>query len=122
MCDPVVVIDDDPAAPNSVAGLARIMETIPYEVVALLGDRVARVTHHSPILAEEPVATNALEDSSLAGAAGLVDGAANGAADPMHDSSLVGLPVPSNGNSNSSGNGKRAAEPAVRKIFANTRN
>jgi len=41
--DEVVVISDDPAEPNSVYGLARIMGTIPYEVTALLGNRVARV-------------------------------------------------------------------------------
>jgi alanine racemase len=119
VCDPVVVIDDDPAAPNSVANLARIMQTIPYEVVALLGNRVARVTHHSPIPAEEEtVAINALEDSSLAGAAGLAGEAGN----PMHDSSLVGLQSPANGNGNGNGNGRLTGESAVRKIFTNTRN
>lgn len=112
VCDPVVVIDDDPAAPNSVTNLARIMKTIPYEVVALLGNRVARVTHHSPIPAEEPVASDSLEDSSLAGAAGFTDQA------DMHDSSLVGLQTPADGN----GSNKRLAEPTIRKMFTKLRN
>jgi len=46
--DEVVVISDDPAEPNSVYGLARIMGTIPYEVTALLGNRVARVAVQAP--------------------------------------------------------------------------
>jgi alanine racemase len=39
----VVLIDDDPSRPNSVAGLARQCETIPYEITCLLGDRIDRV-------------------------------------------------------------------------------
>jgi len=42
--DPVVIIDDDPGAPNSVAALARLMNTIPYEVTCNLGRRVSRLT------------------------------------------------------------------------------
>jgi alanine racemase len=41
--EPVVVIDDDPAAPNSVRALARLMDTIPYEVTCGLGRRIRRV-------------------------------------------------------------------------------
>jgi alanine racemase len=41
--DPVIVIDDAPAAPNSVEALARSLDTIPYEVTCLIGERVARV-------------------------------------------------------------------------------
>lgn len=41
--DPVVVIDDDPAAPNNVESLARLLDTIPYEITCLLGPRVRRV-------------------------------------------------------------------------------
>jgi alanine racemase len=41
--DPVVVVSDDPAAPNSVESLARSLGTIPYEVTCLLGQRIKRV-------------------------------------------------------------------------------
>jgi len=41
--DEIVIIDDDPAAPNSIEGLARKMGTIPYEITCLLGQRVRRV-------------------------------------------------------------------------------
>jgi len=41
--EPVVVIDDDPEAPNSVAALAVRMNTIAYEVTCGLGRRVQRV-------------------------------------------------------------------------------
>ncbi len=41
--EPVVIIDDDPDAPNSVAALARLMNTIPYEVTCGLGRRIRRV-------------------------------------------------------------------------------
>lgn len=39
----VEIISTDPAAAHSVAGLARLAGTIPYEVVARLGDRITRV-------------------------------------------------------------------------------
>jgi len=39
----VEVIGDDPAAPNSAAALARLAETIPYEIVTGLGNRIARI-------------------------------------------------------------------------------
>jgi len=42
--DPVVVIDDDPAAANSVETLARKLDTIPYEVTCLISQRVRRMT------------------------------------------------------------------------------
>ena len=42
--EPVVIIHDDPAAPKSVAALARLMGTIPYEVTCGLGRRIRRVT------------------------------------------------------------------------------
>ncbi len=38
----VEVISADPGAPNSVAGLAALAGTIPYEVIAHLGDRITR--------------------------------------------------------------------------------
>jgi alanine racemase len=41
--DDVVVIDNRPPRPNSVEALARLMNTIPYEVTCQLGGRVARV-------------------------------------------------------------------------------
>jgi alanine racemase len=41
--DEVTVISDDPAAPNSVEALARLADTIPYEITTLLGRRVCRV-------------------------------------------------------------------------------
>lgn len=40
--DPVTIIDDDPAAPNSVESLAAKLGTIPYEITCLLGNRVCR--------------------------------------------------------------------------------
>lgn len=39
----VTLISDDPARPNSVAGIARSLGTIPYEVTCLLGQRIDRV-------------------------------------------------------------------------------
>jgi alanine racemase len=94
--DPVVVIDDDPSAPNSVVNLARIMQTIPYEVTALLGNRVARVAYSSdtPAVDADGVRTetqtaSALPDAPLAGTAALPD-AEGGTID---DSSLVGVPA-----------------------------
>jgi len=47
--DEVIVIDDDPDQPNSVPNLARLMQTVPYEVPALLGNRIARVPCRDPI-------------------------------------------------------------------------
>jgi alanine racemase len=41
--DEIIIIDDDPAASNSVEALARRMDTIPYEVTTLLGPRIPRV-------------------------------------------------------------------------------
>jgi alanine racemase len=41
--DRVIVIDDDPAAPNSVESLARTLGTIPYEITCGLGRRIPRV-------------------------------------------------------------------------------
>ncbi len=40
--DPVTVIDDDPASPHSVEALARLLNTIPYEVTCLMTSRVLR--------------------------------------------------------------------------------
>jgi len=53
--DEITVIDNDPAAPNSVESLARQLGTIPYEITCLLGQRVKRVS--APCTAEhtEPV-------------------------------------------------------------------
>lgn len=44
--DEVVVIDNDPAAPNSVEALARKTNTIPYEITTLITSRVPRVVVH----------------------------------------------------------------------------
>lgn len=41
--DRVILIDNDPAAPNSVESLARKLHTIPYEITCLIGPRVRRV-------------------------------------------------------------------------------
>ena len=41
--DRIILIDDDPDAPNSVEALARMLKTIPYEVACLVGQRIARV-------------------------------------------------------------------------------
>lgn len=41
--DTVEIISNDPAAPNSVENLARLADTIPYEVTCRLGRRVQRV-------------------------------------------------------------------------------
>lgn len=41
--DPIIVIDDDPAAPNSIEAIARQLDTISYEITCLIGQRVARV-------------------------------------------------------------------------------
>ncbi len=41
--DPITIIDNDPAAPNSVAAIARLLGTIPYEVTCGLGRRIQRV-------------------------------------------------------------------------------
>ncbi|MFP4353815.1 MAG: alanine racemase [Phycisphaerae bacterium] len=40
--DSVEIISNDPAGPNSVANLARLAGTIPYEITCLLGRRVRR--------------------------------------------------------------------------------
>jgi len=40
--DRIVVIDNDPGAPNTVEALARQIDTIPYEVTCLLGERARR--------------------------------------------------------------------------------
>jgi alanine racemase len=41
--DPVIVMDNDPDAPNSVESLAQMLGTIPYEITTLIGNRVERV-------------------------------------------------------------------------------
>jgi alanine racemase len=41
--DPITIIDNDPAAPNSVEALAAKLGTIPYEITCLLGQRIRRV-------------------------------------------------------------------------------
>jgi alanine racemase len=41
--DEVVLIDPDPARPNSVESIAGRLETIPYEVTCLLGRRIDRI-------------------------------------------------------------------------------
>ena len=40
--DEVILIDNDPAAPNSVEALAARLDTIPYEITTLMGPRIAR--------------------------------------------------------------------------------
>jgi len=42
--DPIIIIDDQPDAPNSVERLAHRLDTIPYEVTCLLGQRIRRVS------------------------------------------------------------------------------
>lgn len=81
--DEVVVIDDNPSAPNSVVNLARIMQTVPYEVVALLGSRVARIGRADEIMAEEVSAADVQEESAEA----LQE--TSPASSEMDDSSLV---------------------------------
>src|SRR5690606_32752794 len=39
----ITLIDDRPGRPNSVAGLSKPLDTIPYEVTCLLGPRMERV-------------------------------------------------------------------------------
>jgi len=41
--DAIVIIDNDPAAVNSVEAMARRLDTIPYEITCLLGQRVRRI-------------------------------------------------------------------------------
>ncbi len=41
--DPVIIIDDRPDAPNGIERLAARLNTIPYEVTCLLGQRIRRV-------------------------------------------------------------------------------
>jgi len=40
--DPVTVVDDNPASPHGVEALARLLDTIPYEVTCLITSRVPR--------------------------------------------------------------------------------
>lgn len=42
--DQVEIISNDPAAPHSLENLAALANTIPYEIVSRLGDRISRVT------------------------------------------------------------------------------
>lgn len=46
--DPVVIIDNDRNAPNSVESLAQMLGTIPYEITTLLGNRIERVAAPPP--------------------------------------------------------------------------
>ncbi len=46
--DPVVIIDNRPDAPNSVESLARMLDTIPYEITTRLGNRIERVVAPAP--------------------------------------------------------------------------
>ena len=41
--DSVVVIDDRPDRPNSLEALAQLIDTVPYELACLLGNRIRRV-------------------------------------------------------------------------------
>ena len=41
--DEVVLIDDRPGRPNSVPALAKLLGTIPYEIICLLGERIQRI-------------------------------------------------------------------------------
>lgn len=45
--DPVIIVDDNPQSPNSVENLARRLDTIPYEITTLIGQRVRRVAVES---------------------------------------------------------------------------
>ena len=46
--DEITIIDNDPAAPNSVESLAMKLDTIPYEITTLLGPRIPRITTDRP--------------------------------------------------------------------------
>lgn len=99
--DEVVVIDDKPETVNSVSNLARVMQTIPYEVVALLGNRVERIACTSDSPATAPAwESPAVEIALPAGGRRTV----TMPLPAMDDSSLVGMPV---GDSSS-----RRVEPA----------
>lgn len=52
---PITLIDDKPSGANSVAGIARKMGTIPYEVTCLVGPRVSRVAVGSFDAASAPI-------------------------------------------------------------------
>ncbi len=41
--DRVIIIDDRPDQPHSVEALARLLDTVPYEITTMLGNRVRRV-------------------------------------------------------------------------------
>ena len=41
--DEVLVIDDDPEAPNNIESLAQLLDTVPHEVMTGLGGRIRRV-------------------------------------------------------------------------------
>jgi alanine racemase len=62
VADEVTILDNDPLSPASVYQLARLAETLPYEIFCRIGPRVARVAvdpenvdpQHSP-MDREPV-------------------------------------------------------------------
>jgi alanine racemase len=51
--DDVTVLDDDPVSPASVYNIARIAETIPYEILCRIGTRVRRVAVDEPERGQE---------------------------------------------------------------------
>lgn len=51
--DDVTVMDDDPVSPASVYSIARLTETIPYEILCRIGKRVRRVAADEPEEREE---------------------------------------------------------------------
>jgi len=53
--DEITIIDSDPAAPHSVEALARQLNTIPYEITCLLGQRIQRVPAPGAVQRREPV-------------------------------------------------------------------
>lgn len=58
--DEVIVIDSDPTAPNSIYGIARLADTIPYEILTRIGPRIRRV------LASEEMTTSSTSDDNSA--------------------------------------------------------
>lgn len=113
--DETVVIDDNPAAPNSVVNLANIMETIPYEVVAVLGNRVARMARtDEKIIVDEPTS----HEIEMAEQSEVMHDSTAGAG-TLDDSSLIGVPSPVKNNRLSSGTvpgTRRLTDPALRQF------
>ncbi len=118
--DEVIVIDDDPAAPNSAAALARILGTIPYEVTSLLGSRVARVACTSDAPEEDSDLADLLADTSLLGQVLFTGDVDSTLTDPFEIPAAL-----SPGDDSVSAPGdtpsRRLAAPTFREVIANLR-